>query len=285
MRVSVVVPAFNAESTIQRCIDSVRSQTTTMDVELVVVDDGSTDATCEVVRDSGDVLLVQQANAGPSAARNAGVAAASGELLAFLDADDTMTDGGLSARLEALDGRHALVMTSEAGRPHLTGPRQLQLRTLAFELGGIRGPSGWVLSRYVFDAVGGFDPRMRALEDFQFALKALSQGFRVELIETATFHYSGSGSGRAALGPSLLLLAQQALDSAWSDEMSPTDRRTLAKNYLGNAANVYARQRDAEGLRQVRAVTRKARIGSSAALFAARFPRPYILLQSARYKR
>jgi len=87
-RFSVIIPAYNAAATLARAIDSVRAQSWPAH-EIIVVDDGSTDATAEVARQYGDaVRLIRQANSGVSVARNAGASAATGDWLAFLDADD-----------------------------------------------------------------------------------------------------------------------------------------------------------------------------------------------------
>ena len=88
MTISVVVPAYNAEKYIARSIDSVLAQTRPVD-EIIIVDDGSTDTTAEVIKGYGDKIhYIHQSNAGVSAARNAGIQAAIGEWTAFLDADD-----------------------------------------------------------------------------------------------------------------------------------------------------------------------------------------------------
>ncbi|MEW6118596.1 MAG: glycosyltransferase [Pseudomonadota bacterium] len=85
---SVVIPAYNAEATLARAIESVRIQTWPAH-EIIVVDDGSRDTTAEIASGFGtEVKLIRQANSGVSVARNAGAAAASGDWLAFLDADD-----------------------------------------------------------------------------------------------------------------------------------------------------------------------------------------------------
>jgi glycosyltransferase involved in cell wall biosynthesis len=86
--VSVIVPVFNAEKSIRRCLDSVFGQTRRAH-EVIVVVDGSTDASADIVRGYGDaVRFIRQANAGPSAARNAGLSVAGGQYVALLDADD-----------------------------------------------------------------------------------------------------------------------------------------------------------------------------------------------------
>lgn len=105
--VSVVIAAYNAEAFIQEALDSVLAQTY-RDYEVIVVDDGSTDATAERVRRYGEaVRLVQQANAGSAAARNRGIQEARGTYVAFLDADDLW----LPEKLERQVGLH------EAGGP------------------------------------------------------------------------------------------------------------------------------------------------------------------------
>jgi glycosyltransferase involved in cell wall biosynthesis len=87
-RFSVVIPAYNAETTLARAIDSVCAQTWPAH-EIIVVDDGSRDASAVIARSFGErVRLVQQPNRGVSVARNAGAAVATGDWLAFLDADD-----------------------------------------------------------------------------------------------------------------------------------------------------------------------------------------------------
>jgi glycosyltransferase involved in cell wall biosynthesis len=97
--VSVVIPAYNAEAYLREALDSVFAQTRPPD-EVVVVDDGSNDRTSEVAASYGDrVRLLRQPNRGEAAARNAGVLAARGALIAFLDADDTWLPRYLESQL------------------------------------------------------------------------------------------------------------------------------------------------------------------------------------------
>ncbi|MGD0401058.1 MAG: glycosyltransferase family A protein [Syntrophobacteraceae bacterium] len=87
-RISVIIPSYNAEKFLSEAIESVLHQTCPAE-EIIVVDDGSVDSTVSIARSFGSsVIVIRQSNAGPSAARNAGVKNASGELIAFLDADD-----------------------------------------------------------------------------------------------------------------------------------------------------------------------------------------------------
>lgn len=109
--VSVIIPAYNAESFIEETLDSVVAQTY-RPIEIIIVDDGSADGTSEVIKkyttditdqtDSTDitVIYIHQQNSGPSAARNAGIMAASGEYVAFLDADDLWAADKLERQME-----------------------------------------------------------------------------------------------------------------------------------------------------------------------------------------
>ena len=112
MKISVVIPAYNAGKYIGRTIDSVLAQTRLAD-EIIVVDDGSTDNTAEVIRRYGEkVKYIHQANAGASAARNTGIKAACGEWIAFLDGDDEWVSQKLRLQVEHLERNPELVWTS-----------------------------------------------------------------------------------------------------------------------------------------------------------------------------
>ena len=109
--VSVIVPLYNAEAFAAQCIDSVLAQTL-REFELICVDDGSDDGTCAIVedrarRDERVVLVRQAANAGPGAARNAGLDRARGRYVYCLDADDYLERDMLVRCVEALDGTGA----------------------------------------------------------------------------------------------------------------------------------------------------------------------------------
>ncbi|MCC6593160.1 MAG: glycosyltransferase family 2 protein [Xanthomonadales bacterium] len=110
--ISVVIPAYNAEQTIERCIASVLADPHDA-VEIVVVDDGSTDRTAQIlqaaaVRYPGLVRVLSQSNSGACAARNAGMEAASGEFIQFLDSDDELIGHKLQQAIVAFQARPEL---------------------------------------------------------------------------------------------------------------------------------------------------------------------------------
>ena len=97
----MVLPAYNAESHLKEALDSVFAQSY-RPIEVVVVDDGSTDATAEIVKGFPDVRYVCQNNRGPSAARNAAIGIAQGALIAFIDADDVWEPAKLNEQVAIL---------------------------------------------------------------------------------------------------------------------------------------------------------------------------------------
>ena len=96
IEISIIIPVYNASLLLDRCLDSVFSQTTKYSYEVVIVDDGSTDDTVNLVKrrkEQDRIVFYQQQNAGPAVARNKGVELAHGEFCAYLDADDYWLDG------------------------------------------------------------------------------------------------------------------------------------------------------------------------------------------------
>lgn len=110
--ISVVIPAYNAQQHIRACLDSVFAQSGAFALEVIVVDDGSSDDTVALVHQRPGVRCLSQRNAGPSAARNAGIAMATGEFIAFLDADDLWPVGKLQLQLQLLQAYPASGLVS-----------------------------------------------------------------------------------------------------------------------------------------------------------------------------
>lgn len=103
-KISVIIPAYNAETYLEPCVRSVLQQTY-QNLEILLIDDGSTDSTWEICRRlaaaDSRIRPIHKQNGGVSSARNAGIAAASGEMLTFVDGDDELKENGLEALIEA----------------------------------------------------------------------------------------------------------------------------------------------------------------------------------------
>lgn len=173
-RVAVIIPVFNGAATVAEAIASVLAQSF-RDFELVVVDDGSTDATPAVLeRYAGAIRLIRQANAGISAARNAALRATTSELVALLDCDDVWRPTMLERTVAALDADQSCVLaytnlavTDSNGvalDAALVGPATAHAPTLSEMLAQLWPimPSAVVIRRQALEAIGGFAEEFRS---------------------------------------------------------------------------------------------------------------------------
>lgn len=126
MSVSVIIPACNAESSLAASLDSVLAQTFAP-YEVFVINDGSTDRTAEIARGYGDrIIYREQENAGQGAARNVGLAEATGDYIAFLDADDYWKPGFLEATVSFLeDHPEAIAVSCASATRYADGHEQV----------------------------------------------------------------------------------------------------------------------------------------------------------------
>lgn len=180
--ISVVIPAYNSEKTIQETIESVIKQTF-KDFELIVIDDGSKDSTVEIISSFSDPRLrvFSYPNAGVSASRNRGWAKATGEFISFLDSDDLWTPDKLAAQLGALQANpQAAVAYSwtdyidEFSRflypgkhPTVTGDVYSELLVNDF----LENGSNPLIRQAALIQVGGFDESLFGPEDWELCLR------------------------------------------------------------------------------------------------------------------
>jgi glycosyltransferase involved in cell wall biosynthesis len=211
-RVSVVIPAYNAASTIGQTLDSVFSQTF-RDFEVVVVDDGSTDQTRDVVAGYGGRIrvLTKVNEAKPAATRNIGVRAARGELVAFLDADDWWREDKLERQVAVFDGRPdvGLVYTADAtvdasGKVLSVNPCPAEAHGRIYELLTVRNAmvgSSVMARREAIARAGGFDENLTSIENWDLWIR-ISRDWAVEYIDEPLTLYrvhEGNRSGNVEL--------------------------------------------------------------------------------------
>lgn len=185
-RVSVVIPAYNAAAYIEQALDSVLAQTHAR-LECIVVDDGSTDGTGAVVaRHATDprIRYLRQDNQGVSAARNAGIRAAAGDVVALLDGDDVWLPRKLELQLAAMAGHQeaetpimvcAYAICTEQLRPlaviALRDPARAVHRWLLLEGNGLLLSGTAVMPKALFDCCGLFDESLSTSADLDFAAR------------------------------------------------------------------------------------------------------------------
>lgn len=183
--VSVVIAVFNGERFIREAIRSVQEQRHAS-LELIVVDDGSTDGTAAAIREFSGVQYVHQANAGQPAALNHGVRLATGAFLGFNDADDLWTARRLAVQLDALAAEPSLAAVYghveqflEADAPPavaaaLTDTRRIQPSRLH---------TAMLVRREAFDRVGAFREDMRIGSVVDWAHRSQQAGLRERMLE------------------------------------------------------------------------------------------------------
>ena len=188
--VSVIMPAFNAERYLAPSVESVLRQSF-RDFELLIVDDGSSDRTVEIARGFAErdprVRVLQQANAGPGPARNAGFRAAAGRLFAFLDSDDAWDETFLAEQVAVLEARPDIdvvvgnarnrggVRDGQPSRPLRGDGRPIPLTEILADETCLFIMS--VFRREVIDAIGGFDPEIFTNEEYEMWIRAALAGF------------------------------------------------------------------------------------------------------------
>ena len=210
MKLSVIIPCYNAERYLGECLDSVLSQSET-DFEVILVDDGSRDGTLAIARDYASrdarVTALHQENAGVCAARNLGLDRARGEWVTFVDADDLLVPDAFSAMLGAADGAADMVVCAHetfdaAGNTQLFQPQtrwfaldaQRKRRAVALRL--IEGDS--VLNimcnklhrRALIEREGlRLVPGLALAEDALFNLEAALCGREIRYVNRVTYRY------------------------------------------------------------------------------------------------
>lgn len=199
-RISVIIPTFNRAEYLGQAIQSALDQTYP-DLEVIVVDDGSTDGTAELVRSFKDRRLsyIYQENRGKGAAINRGFSESTGQLIGKLDSDDWYLPGALLALAQALEpeaqagvAAGGYLMVDQQGKqlqevaPWITRP-DLNLTTW------VKGcPVLWqgaLVRREWFEKVGGFNPQIQGPDDWDFGLRLAADGCSMQWVPRLLFNY------------------------------------------------------------------------------------------------
>ena len=183
--ISVIIPTFNRAHVLLKAIDSVLKQTY-KNFEVIVVDDGSTDGTTELLSSyikEGKILYLKQENKGVSSARNFGVKSSKGDWLAFLDSDDEWLKHKLQKQVELLTERPDLRLVHGEELWVRNGKRVNQ-KKIHQKFGGfiyekclplcLISPSAVMIERKLYEEMGGFDEEFTVCEDYDLWLKITS---------------------------------------------------------------------------------------------------------------
>jgi glycosyltransferase involved in cell wall biosynthesis len=204
--ISAIIPTYNYGRFLREAIDSVLAQTYPV-LELIVVDDGSTDDTPQILASYGDrVRAIFQTNGGVGVARNRGIAQARGEYVAFLDSDDVWLSRKLEKEIalfdadpdlglvhsgaETFDNSGKTLVVSLSGMEGWIGPELLRLDQTVIAAPG----SGTIVPKRIAEEIGGFDPELQPSEDWDFCYRIATR-YRVGFVPEVLVRYRMHGSG------------------------------------------------------------------------------------------
>ncbi len=250
MKISVIVPTFNRADLLPRALDSIRSQELSefnVELEVIVVDDGSTDTTEHLIEQCySDVCYVKQAQKGVSAARNLGLEQATGEWVALLDSDDEWLPHKLAAQLRRLEDQRLKICHTEEIWVR-NGVRVNQMNKHQKSGGDVferclplcaMSPSSILIHQDVFDHVGVFDEALPACEDYDLWLR-MAAHYSVAFIEQPSIiKYGGHhdqlsrafwGMDRFRVTALEKLLTQRTVSLQLSSEQYNQTRNVLIK--------------------------------------------------------
>jgi len=205
MKVSIITPVYNGEEFIERAIDSVLAQTH-KDWEMIIVDDGSTDASIELAEEWQEEhpekikVFSLGANYGQGYARNCGFKKATGELIAYIDCDDEWKPNHLEARIKIFENNPDVdfvygMIQAKAGdtlyepNPTLWGDNLSGTELQALKEANITIPSTVMHSPKPFDLLGGFPEGIVCGEDGVLWRRMAEHGYKFQYLPEATFYY------------------------------------------------------------------------------------------------
>jgi glycosyltransferase involved in cell wall biosynthesis len=246
--VSVIIPTYNRGWIVKEAIDSVLEQDFS-DYELIVVDDGSDDNTPTILKAYGKkIIVLHQANKGVSAARNRGIAAASGRLIAFLDSDDLWLPRKLSAQVKFFkDHPDAVINQTQerwirSGVPLNPKKRHHKFSGMIFERSlalCLVSPSAVMIKKSLFGTVGIFDEHLPACEDYDLWLR-ISCCYPVHLIETALIIKRGGHDDQLSKAAGLDKYRIQSLVKIIDSDLLSPQQYQAALMTLKQKCKVYA---------------------------------------------
>ncbi|MDY6792708.1 MAG: glycosyltransferase [Thermodesulfobacteriota bacterium] len=247
--VSVIIPTYNRGWILKEAIDSVLSQHFD-NIELIVVDDGSTDNTMDILDAyARDIIVLRQDNRGVSAARNAGISCASGQLIAFLDSDDLWLSGKVSSQVDFFHSNPAALIC-QTEELWLRNGKRVNPKKRHQKFSGmifkhclplcIVSPSAVMMRKRIFDKTGMFDESLPACEDYDLWLR-ISRKYPVFLIDTPLIVKRGGHGDQLSKTPQLDKYRIRSLKKIIQSGQLSKDQRIDAVKMLKEKCQIYAK--------------------------------------------
>lgn len=245
--VSILIPAFNAQALIPATLASALAQTWPR-IEVIVVDDGSTDGTAGVARrfDPARVTVISQPNRGAAAARNNALSVSRGDYIQWLDADDILSSDKIALQMEALGGAGPRTLLSSPWGHFLYRTRKARFRRTPLwedlapsdwmmrkmEHDAHMQPATWLVSRELSEAAGPWDTRLLGDDDGEYFSRVIALADGVKFVDNAKTYYRITGGGSlSSIGQSSrkieaqFLACRLAIEHLLRIENTPRSRR------------------------------------------------------------
>lgn len=214
--ISVLISVYNASEFLQNTLESVINQTY-RDLEIIVVNDGSTDNSREILKSISDKRLkvIDQENKGQSAAINEALRYSRGEYIKIVDADDILNFTHLEAQMDRMQARNDVLVSSSWGRFYDGNPNSARfspelvwkdMSNIDWLKASLRQKNDmmpgwlWLIPRTIIEKSGGYDERLSLNNDFEFSIRLLRNAKEVLFAERAKVYYrSGIGESLASI--------------------------------------------------------------------------------------
>jgi glycosyltransferase involved in cell wall biosynthesis len=244
--VSIILPYYNEVRFIAEAVESAKSQTY-KNIEVVVVDDGSTESAHQHLLTIPGIKIIRQANGGASSARNRGRAESSGDYIVFLDHDDRLMPNAVTSHLEALKRKPDAGLIFAAVReidergditapPYLCVPRRNYFHAF-LEANLIHCPASAMVSRDALDRLGGFDPTVDPGDDHDLYIR-IAREFPVLRHTALVAEYRIHSSAVSQDGKKMYAAAERVFNKVkLTIPLTPREQKLLSAGY--GRANAY----------------------------------------------
>jgi len=202
-KVSIIIPVYNCEKYIKECVASALDQTLDV-VEVIVVDDGSTDGTLDIIKDIPEITVLIKPNGGTASALNTGIRNAKGDWIHWLSADDVLYSNAVEVMLEEIEKTENnqnyifyshydyidenSTITGQFLEPITRNGRTREERFIELKGNYYGNGSSTMIHRSVFDKIK-YDEKLGHSEDYDFLLHAMSIGMDMKLVDRKTLKY------------------------------------------------------------------------------------------------
>jgi len=249
LRFSVIVPVWNSPALIEKCLNALERQTFPRErFEIIVVDNGSTDETADVVRRYPDVTLLSETKPGSYNARNTGLEIASGEYVAFTDADCVPDPGWLAAADAAIEahpgaavyGGRMVLFASDADSPVCRAYEEIfSFDQEKYIAAGHCVTANWVSPLSLIRELGGFDARLKSGGDFALSTRISKRGLRMIYVPGMEVGHPYRGSPSEIIGK-----RRRTIGGVWTMRDSLLGRVKLVvwvfRSMIGNLGRVWS---------------------------------------------